>query len=1122
MTSGTSALDMTREPVPLLVDECRTALGRSETYESWVKEQAPDKIVDVYRWALDHDPMLLREMRRRQPTRDAILLAAAEALRRPAEPPATAIDLLVLAGTSGDPPFMPFSFPTSVSKVFQPIVDKQDRAEAYAELVRQLADYFGGEANRNLRRGGWPKLLRHAGASAFTAHDPASATQLLDEAWRYVDELPSGHIKSAMEIARIVRWYVSALCHLSNSPGRDWVDAMMMAQDRIAFAREVMSAHDRSVEVAQGLAELGISEAQLWYVLRRQRAVAFHEGEQRRLAALDQAMRDLDTWLPDDAEAGADTPTHGLLPSGKPIPQQLRRLVAHLMDKIAATTAELGLSERSSEAVARAIELSETPKQLLDSLLNALRTEVNTERRIRQFESLYRHIDAGELDKLSAWQRDRLAARLAAASVDLSKVLYLTKRPTAAWFWQQQADALQNRPVTLEDRPVERGGPIAELPDAPDALEDDELALPDAALTDEATPGVDDRKANQEATSTGQDPRERLERSLSQQHAVAIVLNLMKIAKSTSPLADVIETLAAVDGWQPPARIVSEGRLSPAECTSRDQVERAALELADEFAVNYASWLRPQLLNRLARNADVVEDGAASAAAHEAFSIAMHMGRWNEAVRAQRVLLANALQNGDDAGLGAAAEATCDVVRSAIISARGAADLIDLARWMTKASTAIACWLAKREHADLAFLAAIASLGALNRIFLDTPELAEEFELAEQFRNQSPSADEQLLSLMRKRLTQPLPPAAHEPVEAAETAAAFRPSTSFVQLLGAPHEGYWALGHSVTQGGTRAWAVPLEVDAGSLDRLRRAVWFELRPARRNRRSVGALTTLHKVIVAPLLPHLGEADDLVVIPHQGFAGLPVHAARGPDSHLIERHRVSYMPSLTKPAMMPSANRKALVAGWDPEISAGLEALGVTRQLRALGFEVARPKKAARGRQELLEPESRWHIIHIAAHGDFHPWPASMGSRLRLSRSVAVTAGEWLRSGCQATFAFTNACSVGRHTPHAGDLNGFPLALRARGVVSEIAALAPVPTAGGHRFAHIFYDNWRGQDSLTAYQQACRTTIADGGRPYDWAPYLHAGVPVSLGAPEPQRRRQRGGRARFRVRQRGGKR
>ncbi|MEV5383011.1 CHAT domain-containing protein [Streptomyces sp. NPDC052721] len=159
---------------------------------------------------------------------------------------------------------------------------------------------------------------------------------------------------------------------------------------------------------------------------------------------------------------------------------------------------------------------------------------------------------------------------------------------------------------------------------------------------------------------------------------------------------------------------------------------------------------------------------------------------------------------------------------------------------------------------------------------------------------------------------------------------------------------------------------------------------------------------------------------------------------------------------------------------------------------------RPTTAERGRCQFLNPNNRWDITHIAAHGEYQEWPSSMASELQLSRKVRLTAGDWLRNGCRAYFAFINACNVGRAIPHAGDVNGFPLALRVRGTVASVSALCPVYAGAAGPFAHKFYQQWPGASSLEAYQATCCDAIRRGEPPAAWAPYVHIGFPITLAA------------------------
>jgi len=121
-------------------------------------------------------------------------------------------------------------------------------------------------------------------------------------------------------------------------------------------------------------------------------------------------------------------------------------------------------------------------------------------------------------------------------------------------------------------------------------------------------------------------------------------------------------------------------------------------------------------------------------------------------------------------------------------------------------------------------------------------------------------------------------------------------------------------------------------------------------------------------------------------------------------------------------------------------------------------------------------------------------------------------------------FINACNVGRAVPHAGDVNGFPLALRIRGNIAEVSALCPVDSATAGPFAQAFYDRWADGNSLKAYHAACLDAIARGEPPATWAPYMHTGVPITLAPRTPAMpdARADGGRGRNRGRRPRGRR
>ncbi|MEU3050347.1 CHAT domain-containing protein [Streptomyces sp. NPDC006984] len=1070
---------------PPLREECRLALRSITGFDAWSNDHHL-ALVDIYRWALEHDLPLHRELRRRAATRNTLMRAAADAWRNPGATDA-AIELGTLAALCGDPPAMTFRFPIDLERMMRPVRDVTTRADCYARLVELLRDTFSGTRGAGLLRGGWVYLLADAGEAAFKALRPIEARDLLDEAWRYVDELPPDHVKSVKAIAHVATSYNGALCHSPAPWDEELVRKLGEALCRLEHAREVLRRQEPSVDIAAELLNVGLSVAQNWHMRRRREVAGWIDAETQRVAALDQAESDLWTWL---SASTADTAVSFSESSyTRRLPACLRSAAARMLLERADATRIIGEPGRATQAAHAALELSEKLHHVLDARLTLASIEPDTDRKISQYEVLFRDAHAGMFDELNDWQRGKAVGRLVDAADDLGNVLYRMKRPTAAWFWKRQARywaSARKGPATVDEAGIKgtvRGPDDLVVPvTGEEDMEDDLFVL----VSEEDVPEPGKGPGNQ---------TERLKWNLRRQYVPGIVLSLMALSPAGRPMAELIPLIEQVDRWRPPRRGFRPGRLAPAECRTQEELVLAALEIADEFADGYARWLRPDLLNQLARSPGArLSIEARKSLAREAAKAATEIGRWRAAIRAQFVLLAIAEKNHDTAAVRTAATAIHDIVRRTLARAIGTADLIDIAHRVTTESTRLAGWLAGRGYDSLAFDTGHVGIGILHRMFLERPELAEEFELAEQYSQRTERADARLFVLMNERLATPRTPVTLGGFRPTDTATSHQPSAAFVQLMDTPDQGCWALGSCLSGPHPRTWAVRLKVTTASLGRLRDAAWHDLRDARRELRPTGTLRRLHREIIEPIKKHTADAANLVIIPHRGFAGIPVHAALGPNGYLIERCRVSYMPSLAQPTRKHPQAHRAIVGGWDPTIAAGVEAEEVHRQLRDLGIEVYRPPKAAQGRRDFLNADGRWAITHLAAHGEFRPWPTSMNSTLQLSESVLLTAGEWLREGCYSTFAFINACSVGRHAPHAGDLNGFPLALRARGTIAEVSALSPVPIAAARTFAQTFYASWPGRDSLAAYQQACQRTIAREAPPCDWAPYLHTGIPL----------------------------
>lgn len=972
---------------------------------------------------------------------------------------------------------------------------------------------------------GWAYLLTSAAAAAFHARRPQRSLELADDAWvAAIERLPPG-AETAGALTRIATQATSALCYLPDQ----FTGRYLVIIDRLEHARAVLlgGVGAGSSSSTFGVLNVALSEANLWRQATRRHAVGFLTGAQHELDVLLRGLRDyaISTGTAPEVVDADPLASHLFRRSSDvKLGRTLGRVAAELTNA-AATIGDLVLARRAG-AAARACNAGVVHR--LDVDLTLARIETNHRLRVQLAENVVRTLaDGGR--RINPGQRSARLARASQMARDLSGSSIRLKQITASRFWDRQAAVwLEQAHRAEEDGAVPRTAPPAPplVPEPANDTSHESSAdtLADSSIdSDEAIDAVP-AKTLQVSKRTDIRGKIAVENPLALVHALMHLARLIR--QDDADLAAARMDLDAADAWRP--RLRASLRAYPRR-TGEDveELARYAVELADEFAQGYARHMRPELLAYLWRQRDLpIEDRLGYV--EDAIGAAVDAGRFRYHMKAlaEAVDLYHQLGRPDD--VTRTAVAAINAVHEYAASSANSTACVDSATQAAQKLAEIAAWLGERGYDQLAFAAAHASSGWLGALLARTPSLGREFEVYEELLSaihKGRTEDEQrlqceLLDSMLKRVLDGGPMItsgavrkrqAHRGGATARTSARFfdtalfdtgvvAPESAVVQLI-TSREYVLAVGSAPgDSGGRRYFATRLKLTVPQLARLRVRLEIELRPGRARRkvhRPEVALRMLHELVVAPVLEHTAGAGALVFVLHGRLRALPLHAALGSDRYLIESHDVSYLSNTGAPtADIRGGGREAAVGGWDPEISAPEEARAITATLDKSRIRVVRWNQARVGLEHLLDRDAQYSMLHLATHGRFHGWPESSQSRLDLSNSVTLTAADWLREGCSADFVFLNACSIGNSHTLPGDLEGFPLALRVRGVRTVVVALGDIPAEEARDFATTFYQELRTTDSITALRQASRAAIAAGRHASAWAHYVHDGPAFRL--------------------------
>lgn len=258
-----------------------------------------------------------------------------------------------------------------------------------------------------------------------------------------------------------------------------------------------------------------------------------------------------------------------------------------------------------------------------------------------------------------------------------------------------------------------------------------------------------------------------------------------------------------------------------------------------------------------------------------------------------------------------------------------------------------------------------------------------------------------------------------------------------------------------------------------------------------------LAALHALLLGPVLPAIGDARRLIVVPHGPLHTIPFHALWDGERHVVETYEVQYAPSASLLGYLAAVEDRAapgggaLVVGVPDALAPriGAEAKRVAATLGAgrllLGVDATAERVVAAARPA--------DVIHLACHGRFSV-ESPLASGLKLAdRWLTVRDIYALR--LRASLVTLSGCDTGRAVVGSGDeLVGLMRGFFAAGAASLLISLWTVNDESTADLMTTFYDAWgRGATIPAALRAAQRAMLATRPHPVFWAPFILGGMP-----------------------------
>ncbi|WP_344363326.1 CHAT domain-containing protein [Arthrobacter humicola] len=960
---------------------------------------------------------------------------------------------------------------------------RKDRGGAARALYLALVDSYyttPSVAERTKSSAAWFHIFTNAAEEEFKVSAHLQAYRLAAMAWEWRGNLPS-RAQSAKAIAHTASLSAHIAAHMRDDEA---VERIAAALERLDEASEVISQHKSAGDfLAVEHLQIGLARNNLLLRLSHWKLMPYLDAlRERRDALLDgfERYRELTPTMP---ALSVEVPTLPALPGAA--------VVAKVLDHLADASGSLGDWELSRHALNRLQRVETDDLKKWEQAITVAHRHPDLVERQRQMEHVLRisHRFSGG----TANARSRMFRRSAAAARRLGQSLHSEKLRTSGAFWASMSREWYAKSAELQQRPKTVSANPASADGRHDTLIEMDLGA-ETSSSQYSLPLASDDALSSAATAAT-DPVSVLVNTFARGIPGALIVALLNTGRSISSqhtrrdVPGICAAVEAIDGWAVPRRPF----LDKPTPSGPDDVAGAQLWMllsAAELAGVFTPQLLPEIHLAVARSPRT-DPRVKLMHARISAEHARDQRRPNMILRALFDAVGHAFRLQETSMVAEQVEALITAIEDTALLTTGGSDLIDTASWTGHRSQRLIASLIEAGFVSEAARLFDATAGWVQFAVALRPEYAMELQFMESsfyFRRAEDQAE--LFTRIRDRILTPPPASVEDNLVPRPRVVRPRQDEALIRLIPGISES-WALITRVGDAGERHQAVALQKGSAEILDLSEDIWFELRPSRIDE-TAGALEELHKAVVEPILPIVADARVLLFVPQGVMSSLPVHAARGPEGYLIERKAVAYFPEEPHIGSQEVVGEGApwLVCGWDVSAHAERESREVTRALRRQQLSVEWPENAEAGRERLLSGR-KLGGLHVSGHGRSLAWPQSFNSQLALSRSIAVTAADWIIHGPQAEFVFLNVCGLGRIHPRSGDLNGFPLAVRLRGAASLIAATGYIPPEQAHAFSRLFYRNANRADSLAAYCETILASIAGGLPPHIWAPYAHFG-------------------------------